>query len=514
MTVTIISTLANSNNSFELTSAGPLDYASLFVLRTGALIVDEAAAITYATGQIAAHLSVDGAVVSGARSANAVLLPTQSSVVVGAEGSIRGVGNSGFTTLILGADLEPGGFQTGLNRLVNGGQISAIVGAAVEVRGTSSSVDNAGHIIGGQGGVMMTGGLGKIANTGTISATGGPAIRVENATLIHNSGIISSASFGYDPAIQLNGPGSSIRNSGVIENPVGAIFSSATAEGDMGFRVTNSESGRITGSIQLNGVASDTVVNRGVIDGSVALYGGNDIFDGRGGTLTGTVLGGAGNDTFRLSDASTTILEYSGDGTDLVQSTVDYTLQDFVENLTLLGVGDLQGRGNAEANLLRGNSGDNRLWGAQGNDTVSGLDGDDILNGGAGNDSLSGGTGDDTILGGAGNDRLSGGEDADRFVFHLSSESPATSGGADLISDFRRGEDLIVLTRIDARAGTAANEAFTFIGTAAFSNVEGQLRVVVGGTTQVQADINGDGKADMIIRLTGSISLTAADFAL
>jgi Ca2+-binding RTX toxin-like protein len=314
--------------------------------------------------------------------------------------------------------------------------------------------------------------------------------------------------------VLLNGPSSTVENSGLIRGPT-AIGTATTAVGDTGFRITNSATGTIDGTVNLVGDANDTIVNRGVIDGFVNLGGGDDLFDGRGGQVTEALSGGAGNDTFVLSDASVTLVEASAGGTDLVRSTVDYVLQNFVENLTLLGMSDLTARGNGEANQISGNSGDNRMWGGLGNDTLSGADGDDFLFGGAGNDTLNGGAGNDILYGGLGADRLSGGEDADQFVFQLPSHSPPASGQSDVISGFERGEDLIVLSRIDARSSTGGNEAFTFIGNAAFSNVEGQLRVVVSGSaTTVQADINGDGVADLTLRLTGAVNLTAADFIL
>jgi len=64
--------------------------------------------------------------------------------------------------------------------------------------------------------------------------------------------------------------------------------------------------------------------------------------------------------------------------------------------------------------------------------------GSDKLCGFEGNDTLNGGKGDDYLIGGLGNDILSGGIGRDRFVLTAGS-------GADLITDFTKGEDLLVL---------------------------------------------------------------------
>ena len=85
----------------------------------------------------------------------------------------------------------------------------------------------------------------------------------------------------------------------------------------------------------------------------------------------------------------------------------------------------------------------------------------------------------------------------------------------DIIADFAPGTDKIDVSGIDAIAATAANDAFTFIGSAAFSHQAGQLRFeTVGGQTSIHADIDGDGFADMQIMLQTAVALTAGDFVL
>ena len=59
------------------------------------------------------------------------------------------------------------------------------------------------------------------------------------------------------------------------------------------------------------------------------------------------------------------------------------------------------------------------------------------------------------------------------------------------------------------------NQAFSFIGTALYSGVAGQLRYAFDGTdTTLGGDVNGDGVSDFRIRLTGGIGLVAGDFVL
>jgi Ca2+-binding RTX toxin-like protein len=201
--------------------------------------------------------------------------------------------------------------------------------------------------------------------------------------------------------------------------------------------------------------------------------------------------GGSGNDTYFVDSTGDTLTDSSG--IDTVRSTVTYTLPTGFEHLTLLGSSAINGTGNTVANTLIGNAGNN---------TLSGLGGNDTLNGAAGNDLL---------IGGAGRDAMLGGNNADTFDFNSVAETlPATR---DVIMDFSRGQgDKIDLSNIDARVDLAGDQAFTFIGTAAFTGIDGQLRQ---GGSVIQGDVNGDTVADFEIvwNFAGS-PLIASDFIL
>jgi Ca2+-binding RTX toxin-like protein len=132
--------------------------------------------------------------------------------------------------------------------------------------------------------------------------------------------------------------------------------------------------------------------------------GGNDTLNGGGGA--DTLVGGADNDTYVIHNAGVTIIETANQGTDLVQSSIDFTLGEHLENLQLMGTANLNGTGNTVNNTITGNAGDNLLDGGVGNDTLIGGAGNDSLIGGTGEDSLQGGAGNDTLIGGIGDDTL------------------------------------------------------------------------------------------------------------
>lgn len=138
------------------------------------------------------------------------------------------------------------------------------------------------------------------------------------------------------------------------------------------------------------------------------------------------------------------------------------------------------------------------------NDTLYGNEGVDTLDGGDGNDKLFGGRGADTLTGGLG---------ADTFTFIALSDSNAFA--MDLITDFSRVQkDKISFSAIDANALLTGDQAFTFIGSNAFSSSAGQLRSYSSNShTYLAGDVNGDGIADFIINL-GSATVQSSDFLL
>lgn len=134
--------------------------------------------------------------------------------------------------------------------------------------------------------------------------------------------------------------------------------------------------------------------------------------------------------------------------------------------------------------------------------------------GGDGNDELTGGQLGDIITGGLGSDSMYGGGGNDRFVFRTTADSNGAVG-RDAIQDFATG-DLIDLTRIDANSNTGGDDAFSFIGSANFSNTAGELRVADqgGGIWLVQGDTDGIGGSDFEFFMVTAVPPTQGDFLL
>ncbi|WP_349433776.1 hypothetical protein [Pararhizobium sp. A13] len=269
-------------------------------------------------------------------------------------------------------------------------------------------------------------------------------------------------------------------------------------------RVTdaNISAARIADAVQTNDGASflslllagnDTVNGTRYADGLLGLAG-NDTLNGNGGN--DVLAGGAGAD--RL---------VGGIGVD----TATYQLATTGVTASLanpsINTGEAKGDTYSSIEALTGTPYADRLYGnAAGNRIV----------GGFGNDVMAGGSGADRLIGQVGADDLFGGAGADTFRFKELWESTLASAGRDTIFDFSGSlGDRIDLSVIDARYGTPENEAFTFIGTAAFNGKAGELRYEKKASdTYIYADVNGDGKADFSIQLDDAVTLAKGYFVL
>ncbi len=199
---------------------------------------------------------------------------------------------------------------------------------------------------------------------------------------------------------------------------------------------------------------------------------GADTLDGAGGA--DFMVGGAGNDIYFADNLGDVVIENAGEGRDTVYASLSYTLGDGkVEDLALLGGGNLNATGNGVANLLVGNGGSNSLTGAGGGD---------ILVGNAG---------------------------ADLFVY-------ATPGhGGDAITDFAHGVDHILVSAAGFGGGLMAGGSAPLVSDATPTSVGAAfLYDTDDGSLFWDADGAGGAAAVLIATLQGAPTLTSADFII
>ena len=286
----------------------------------------------------------------------------------------------------------------------------------------------------------------------------------------------------------------------------------------------------LTGAQRTGGAGTDTVTNVENINGSAF----NDRLTGN--SLANQIDGNAGNDSL-FGMAGNDILT-GGAGNDLIDGgtgidTVDYadSLNGVRVDLTLTGaqntamaslglpvspdsgIDTLVNIENVDGSdfgdILVGNSGANVLNGGGGFDYLLGGDGNDVLDGGLFSDVLRGEGGNDVLYAGgqataADIDMLNGGAGADTFAFRGTDLAYGTWHAS--VEDFSSLEG----DKLDISA-VLGDVAGSFIGTAAFTGVAGQVRFVSGFANSVQVDLNGDGQIDYGFSMN-STNLTSADF--
>ncbi|GGY41221.1 beta strand repeat-containing protein [Pseudoduganella albidiflava] len=233
----------------------------------------------------------------------------------------------------------------------------------------------------------------------------------------------------------------------------------------------------------LSGLGGDDMLYGGAgndkLDGGTdvdTLYGeeGNDTLDG--GAHADYLAGGNGDDLYLVGDSADRAIEYTGGGSDTVQSSASFVLEANVETLLLAGSAAINGTGSAQANTITGNAAAN------------------VITGGGGADMLKGGGGNDT------------------FDFNALADSGITASTWDVIGDFVRGADKVDLATLDANTATTGNEAFTgFIASAAAFTQAGQLRFADG---VLYGNTNADSAAEFAIRLVGITEFNAGDVVM
>jgi Ca2+-binding RTX toxin-like protein len=196
------------------------------------------------------------------------------------------------------------------------------------------------------------------------------------------------------------------------------------------------------------------------------------------------------------------ISENAGEGSDLVSSSLTFTLGDNLERLALTGTTAIDGTGNGL---------DNALTGSDGANVLSGLDGADTLSGGNGADTLLGGLGADSLTGGGGIDRMEGGAGDDIYAVDNASDVivEAPDDGADLVNagvSFTLGDNVerLALTGSAAINGTGNDAANVIVGNKGANSLAG-----AGGADA----LNGGSGADTLDGGVGADTLSGASGA-
>ena len=543
-------------SSNSTTAIQPWDLEdSIYVLTGVSLTVTSGNAISTSGNLYLPSYFIDGHVTSTAQAIRMGFDATFESnprVFIGSQGSVSSIRDDAIYLVTAGAWIK------------NQGEINAY-GRAVYVHGNESFLENTGTISSTAAGVFLDG-TSKVINSGLVSANSA-ALELHGSTVVDNSGTLLTSDPGAATVyvsqgiVDFTNTGRILSNSNALNfdtNTFATLINSGELGGNVYFGnlkdTFTMAGGDVTGDVFMNDGQNTFIMTAGLLHGSLSFGGGDDIVRLLGGRGLGNVSTGAGTDTIIIDGFRTTQTVQGGTGNDVyyvwtsgvdikeqqsatdlgdtVRARIDYTLDEEIEILTLLGNDDLRGRGNESDNTITGNSGENRIEGRSGDDVLIGDDNGDDLRGGTGNDtasyvgsdagvqvnlakgsargghadgdrlasienltgssfadSLIGSVGANTLDGGAGNDRLTGGKGADIFVFSAGS-------GIDTIADFEQGVDLI---HISGFGGVA--DAFEDL-------------VITRSGRNVRFDFDAVSPGDAIVIVGAKVSqIDATDFA-
>ncbi|NJC42275.1 Ca2+-binding RTX toxin-like protein [Brevundimonas alba] len=174
--------------------------------------------------------------------------------------------------------------------------------------------------------------------------------------------------------------GLTLRVNGTNNDGQGGVDTLVNMEGLIGTAFNDTLIGDQASNFLSGGLGTDLLLGQA----------GDDILIGGSG-LANQMQGGTGDDRFVVSVAGDSLVEFAGEGTDTVETTLSaYTLKTNFEGLTYTGAGSFTGTGSSDNNTITGGTGA---------DTLLGMGGNDTLVGGAGAaNQLRGGLGDDRYL--------------------------------------------------------------------------------------------------------------------
>lgn len=454
--------------------------------------------------------------------------------------------------------------QDGADSLLGGAGNDILHGGAGA--NTLDGGDGADILVGGVDGDVLLGGAGAdlvVAGAGADRLDGGG-----DADNLQGEDGDDTIAGGAGADVLVGGAGTDAadygRSLGVTVALDGSVAGTGDAAGDILDGIENLI-GSATGSDRLIG---DAGANR--LEGG----GGNDTLTG--GQGADTMLGGTGNDRYSVDSTADLVIEGANAGTDIVQTSVSFTLGANVENI-MVAPGTLSGlalTGNVLNNQLTGGAGADALNGGAGADTMAGGAGNDsyfvdsttdvvteavnagidtvrtkvsftlsanvegllaiagttaalvltgnasnnTLGGGGGADTLNGGAGNDILIGGAGSDSLLGGIGNDAFVFNSALNA---STNVDRINGFSALDDTIhlenaIMSGLGAGTGGLAAAAFRSAAGATMAG-DADDRIIYNVTTgDLYYDADGLGGAASIrfAVIENKPALTAADFLI
>ena len=223
---------------------------------------------------------------------------------------------------------------------------------------------------GGRDTYVISNGAGSDTITGFVSGSGGDYLKIVDYGFTNLATFLAACTqAGADTVVDLgNGETLTLKNV-MASRLIAANVVFANDLSDVAVQIVTPPSGAPTHWYSTN-----------VAGSSLSGTSGNDQMSA--GAANVTLTGGTGDDIYIVADAATTkVVEKAGEGIDTIRTWYSYALptDQSIENLTLMGAGNLNATGNALDNLITGNNASNVITGGLGSDTFTGGGGSDTF---------------------------------------------------------------------------------------------------------------------------------------
>ena len=388
------------------------------------------------------------------RSSVTFVLPTDvNSLVLTGTAALKGTANSGADTLTS---------NTGIDTLVGstGNDVFVVSNASDIVQDTAAAASNVIEstvvftLPTDVNALVFTGGTalhgtGNAGNDSMVANTGADTLSAGNGT----DTLVSSATGSAIDSL-VGGTGTDL----FVVNYAGDIVTVGTTHGADTIQSAVSYTDAVNvANLVLTGTGNLAATGTSTASELVANSGADTLTAG---TAATTLIGGSGNDTFVINSTSDVVQDTSTTSTNVLSSSVTYTLPTNVNRLILTGSGSLAGTANA------------------------------------GNDTLTANTGTDTLTSGTGTavDSLVGGTGADLFVVNNASDI-VTVGST-------HGVDTIQSSVSYTASANVAN--LTLTGTAALLGVGNSLAGTITANTGADTLTAGTGADTLVGSTTGT----------
>jgi Ca2+-binding RTX toxin-like protein len=468
-------------------------------------------------------------------------LPTDvNSLLLTGTAALKGTANSGSDTLTS---------NTGVDTLVGstGNDTFVLNNASDVVQDTSSTASNT---VQAPFNYTLPTDINNLVLTGTAALKG--TANSGNDTLTSNSGVDTL----------IGGSLSSSNDLFVVSNAsdvitVGATHGTDSVQSSLSYTApTNVADLILTGTANLTGTGNS-------LSNVLTANSGNDTLTA--GSGVATMNGGSGNDIFVINSASDVVQNTYSTASDMIDSSVTYTLPTNVNSLLLTGTAAVKGTANSASDTLTSNSGVDTLVGGTGNDTFivgnasdvvqdasttasntleasvsyalpsdvnnlvltgtaalsgTGNSANDLLTANSGAATLVAGSGTDTLVSGSGVDSLVGGTGTDIFEVNNASDVVNVSAvGNDSIQSsvnytLPTNVQFLMLTGTGALTGTGGSQTSLIVGNSGNDTLNGGggIAVLEGGKTAGQDVLQATSNQGALIGGAAASTLTGGAY--